>query len=331
MMQKEKSQKLLFVLGILPRSGTHFLANLIAQHSDCVHSIIPEDFILEKSNNLKKNIGKLTGNWKDQLKLEEPEYSILNKILYNSIGNSFKDFLFETKENAAILKKKNKEDSNINSIENKYLITKTPSVVNIKNFLDFFPNEKVLVIVRDGRMLVESYVNSFSKNREEAIREWAAGARSIKEFNIEAHSKSVSLIKYEELHLNTEVKLKEILSFLELDVSRINLETALNLPVFGSSTFKRGKGEVHWWPVQKTTDFKPLENSANWPRKYHERFNWLTKEEMEFLGYTLTQFTSNKAYWMMYNYSLDFKWTLMLKIKNTRKLLIHIYQIVFNK
>ncbi len=154
--------------------------------------------------------------------------------------------------------------------------------------------------------------------------------RILGDFNINEHSQSVFVIKYEELYLNTEAKLKEILVFLGLDLDRINFKKAIDLPVLGSSSFKRGEGKVHWWPVKKTDDFKPLENTANWPRKYHERFNWLAKKEMELLGYTSKEFNEKKYYWIAYNHALDFQWILKLKAKNTIKLLIKIYCIIFN-
>ena len=327
MKEQQKETKVVFVLGIMPRSGTHFLANLLSQHMDCVHSLIPEDFIIQQSQAIKKTIQNLTLHWKSQLALEEKEFKFLNNILFEFIGNSVIDFLIKAKEHSHILKKKQNGYSNL---EKKIILTKTPSIVNIGNFFDFFPNEKLIVIVRDGRTLVESYVNSFNVNREASIREWADAVRILGDFNINEHSQSVFVIKYEELHLNTEAKLKEMLVFLGLDLERINFEKALNLPVLGSSSFKRGKGKVHWWPVTKTNDFKPLENTTNWPRKYHERFNWLAKNELEFLGYSSKEFKKKMYFWKTYNHAFDFMWFLRKKIKNSTILLIKIYRIINN-
>jgi hypothetical protein len=137
MIKTQEETKILFVLGIMPRSGTHFLANLLAQHTDCVHSLIPEDFIIQTSQSLKKTIENLTLNWKRQLELEEKEYTFLNKILFESIGKSFIDFLSKAKEHSYTLKKKIKQNDYFN-IENKFIIAKTPFIVNIGTFLIFF-------------------------------------------------------------------------------------------------------------------------------------------------------------------------------------------------
>ena len=67
----------------------------------------------------------------------------------------------------------------------KKLITSTPSVENIHNFFKLFPNVPLLILVRDGRAVVESGVRSFNWNYEQAIREWNRSAQTIIRFDQE--------------------------------------------------------------------------------------------------------------------------------------------------
>ena len=83
------------------------------------------------------------------------------------------------------------------------------------------------------------------------------------------------IVRYEDLHTQTEAEMRKILSFLCLDVSKYDFQTALNLPVVGSSTFKRPAGKVQWIPVMKTEEFDPLARASDWTRAMHERFNWI--------------------------------------------------------
>ena len=44
----------IFILGIMPRSGTHFLANLLCLHPDCTKSALPEDLLVSESALLRR-------------------------------------------------------------------------------------------------------------------------------------------------------------------------------------------------------------------------------------------------------------------------------------
>ena len=47
---------------------------------------------------------------------------------------------------------------------------------------DLFPDDYLIVLVRDGRAVVESKQRSFGETFESAAREWAAGAETILRF-----------------------------------------------------------------------------------------------------------------------------------------------------
>jgi hypothetical protein len=102
--------------------------------------------------------------------------------------------------------------------------------------------------------------------------------------------------------------MRRILAFLGLSTETYSFESALNLPVVGSSTFKRPAGSVRWLPVKKTSDFDPLARASEWTRATHERFNWVAGKQLVRLGYTQTLYGRNNLPWTIWNKAMDLKW-----------------------
>lgn len=276
-----ENTEVLFILGITPRSGTHFLANLLCQHPDCTKSIVSEDALIAHSDKLSHYVRALVNSWNEQRPMEIPEQTNLTSLLYESIGEGLSHFLIKAKYQQNLRKK----SSPAVNVTKKYIITKTPTVHNITQFYNYFPNSKLLIIIRDGRDVLESSVQSFNYDRETTIRRWVKGSQDIAQFQKQHIGKPFLIVKYEDLHLYTQTEMEKILSFLSLDVSKYDFQAALNLPVVGSSSFKRGSGNVHWLPVQKNESFDPLNRAAHWTRQDHESFNRLAKTALEQWGY----------------------------------------------
>jgi hypothetical protein len=168
-------------------------------------------------------------------------------------------------------------------------------------FFKLFPDEKLIIIVRDGRTLVESIVSSFNYSRDKAIANWASAAKKIARFTENEKKHKFLVVKYEDLHTDTGVEMRKILNYLELDTGQYDFKAAANLPVVGSATFKRGEAGVHWMPVKKTDEFKPTERADGWTRAQHERFNRLAKNELIYFGYEPVEFSGNKHLWRLWN------------------------------
>jgi hypothetical protein len=194
-------------------------------------------------------------------------------------------------------------------------------VNNLKNFFSLFPQEKLLVLVRDGRSVVESNEVSFGVNREEVIREWAIAARQIHKLKKkwDAEGRQFLIVKYEELYQNTDREMRNMLMFLGLDADKYDFDKALNAPVVGSSVFKRNGGEVHWNPVEKTPEFNPIARSAGWTRWQHERFNWLASKELTLFGYEPVKFKEGNPLISLRNYVCDFVYAMRKWRRRFRK------------
>ncbi|MFB9840818.1 sulfotransferase family protein [Mucilaginibacter ginsenosidivorans] len=307
---QEEGLNFVFIQGIMPRSGTHYLMHLLCLHQKCRRSVLVEDGLLARSSLLMKYIERSNRQWVVDADL--PEDMEAEQLLAEGLGEGLRIFLKRLTQQA--LDQKKIPVTETCDMDYRYMVTKTPNVSNLKNFFRLFPDEKLIILIRDGRSLVESINLSFKYNREAATRDWANAARDIfeiqKQWTVEG--KQFLVIKYEELYANTENEMRKILSFLDLDTARYDFEKALNSPVIGSSVFKRGAGPVHWEPVDKTAEFNPLQRSAKWNRKQHERFNWLAGKELIMWGYDPIKPGRIKFLWVLTNYFYD--WGYALKI-----------------
>ena len=295
----------IFILGIMQRSGTNFLKDVVDLHPDCAFPGPPlvEDYLAQNADWLVKYAKSVANDWNALGR--GVDYSGLEEELGHFLGNGIVSFL-----QSRIAKKR--------------LLTKTPSVRNLKHFFELFPKARLIIVVRDGRAVVESGVKSFGWQYEDAFHQWAEAANIIIEFDKvhQASNHQYLIVRYEEVWNNLEDEVTKILRFLDLDRDRYDFDTALNLPVRGSSTVRSDSSDTMLWKaVEKPKNFNPLERWRNWDRAKHERFNWIAGHSMEAFGYELQQYNSNQSIWETRNRALDLKWQARsLLQKNYRQL-----------
>ena len=300
----------IFVLGIAERSGTTYLQDLLRLHPDCdVGGVeLDEDHLVAHSDLLVQYVTLISRHWKgavgvDQLEKEKGQ-------LYECLGAGLVNFLNSRLDSRVLLCGKSLRTKAV-----RRLVTKTPSVTNLHYFFKIFPHAPLLIIIRDGRAVVESSVKTFYRSYEQATREWARQARTILRFCAETQGDNkYVIIKYEDLYNDPERELRKILSFLRLDVGAYNLTAAVNLPLRGSSSLRREAGDVwrkgvapgiHWAAVQKTAEFNPLTRWSYWSRAKHERFNWIAGNYLSELGYARRSYDGNRFFWATWNFLLD--------------------------
>lgn len=284
----------IFLLGIHQRSGTNFLFNLLSLHPGCQPArVIMEDFLLSEAHLLRAYAERTYRRWNPRWRVGEqvgpPE------ALCRHLGDGLVAFLY----------------SQLETGYPRRMLTKTPTVRNLDLFARFFPEADLVIIVRDGRSLIESGVRSFGWRYEQAMRAYVSGARAIERVRASAASPRVRVIRYEDLHEDPEGQLRGLLPALGLDPSVYDFEAARRLPVSGSSDLRRnGAEEVHWKPVEKTEDFSPLRRWEGWSRSRHERYNWLAGREHTGLGYELRTYPGARLPWTLRNRLLDAGWGL---------------------
>jgi len=281
----------IFILGIMQRSGTNFLSDLLCAHPSCgTPTPIWEDFLVAKSDDLIRYVDAVGDCW-------GPGWGVADhtrESLAQSIGDGILEFLQDQCD----------EDR---------VVTKTPSVQNLDMFSRVFRGADLLILVRDGRSVVESGVNSFNWFRDSAIHKWADAAETIDKFS-EKHGrgeKSVRflIVQYEDLWTNPAKQLADIFNFLDLDADSYNFGLVRKLPVRGSSTHGRSQNsQVDWTPKEMTSDFDPMSRFRDWTRARHVRFNWVAGRYLTRFGYQPHYSHRQNPLWILWNLAMDLRW-----------------------
>jgi sulfotransferase family protein len=258
----------ILILGILPRSGTNYLWDLLLLHPSCApaRSPVREDLFLEHSDALVGFVESVRTSW-------DPRWGTfpddIGDHLLASLGDGLLAFLSED--------------------PHRRLLTKSPSVRHIDRIFSLFPTSRLLILVRDGRSVVQSCMTTFGWDLERGARAWARAADEIRAFIRDVpreHADRFLLVRYEDLIEDIDGALPKILAFLELDGERFDWDAASQLPVRGSSTYLgAGRDSIHWDPVPRGPDFDPLGRWRSWSREQHRRFEWIAGDQLRRLGY----------------------------------------------
>ncbi len=336
--QNQKSQincDPIFILGIMPRSGTNFIYNLLCLHSHCEGVGIrdmPEDTLLYNADLLNRYVSNVSSFWcrhglrgKDDLERQQNNLD-LKEMLFSSLGSGLMTYLERLNHFHGV----------------KPLVTKTPFVRNLKYFYQLFPNARLIILIRDGRAVVESNYKSFGMSYEVGMHRWEAAAQEIIAFDEIYRDSSYRylIVKYEDIIDDLRSEMKRVLEFLELELNAYDFETALNLPVFGSSEgFAKAReekaddpGDAGWKIVRKGRKFDPKSRWSQWSAAMQLRFHWIAGDSMIRLGYHDTEderfstFTKLDSLW---NIFLDWKWkfitALITKGQDIERMLHAIY------
>lgn len=261
MIQYKMTNDLAYITAPMNRSGTNFIAKIIQKSSDFnLPREIDEDYILENTDLFEHYFDET--RWNEKLR-KSPEFK--DQFL-SYIGDSISYFL----------KDKKLED-------NKRLLLKTPNPYKINNFYRLFPNGKLLIIVRDGRDVVESASKTFTyASSEHWMRKWRKGAQRVLDFMREhkdLENKNWIMVRYEKLVMCEEEEISKICNFLNINIEK---ETIKNLPLYGSS---ENNDEDFWTPKEKPEGFNPLKKWNHWSQEKLNKFKHIAGKELKELGY----------------------------------------------
>lgn len=171
-----------------------------------------------------------------------------------------------------------------------YVVPKTPSVEQLHNFPRLFPTAKLIILVRDGRAVAASGMQSFDWDFESAVRQWDHAAHEIISFKT-AYAETwpnFLIVRYEDIVNDTRGELRRIFRFLGLDEEKYDFDGAAKLPVRGSSELRsKHRQDIHWEPISRAADFDPLRRGEDLTAFERERFEWITGERLRFFGYAV--------------------------------------------
>ena len=251
----------IFVRGIMQRSGTNYLQDLLDLHPDVeAQTNVYEDHLFAESDLLIR-YAELTSNaWIGPA----TEGGSACDDLLRSLGDALAGYLSA-------------------GITRPWFVTKMPSMDGLRAASLLFPRAPVLVVVRDGRAVVASAVATFKVPFDREVTRWADGARAVLRLT-RTGSPNVMVVRYEDLVSNSRETMTSVLEHVGLDVSSYPFDSALALPVRGSSELA-GRDGVHWKPVERAS-ISPELRGANLSAVQLANFDRLAGAELEALGYS---------------------------------------------
>lgn len=276
---------MIYVSGVSPRSGTNWLSDLIVRHPKCKRGLAEEDNFVRFSHHLIEYIEDLKNRWRSDWTAQRAE---MDKLILRAFGAGLKRVLEIGSSNNVDLSQFSEDQNPLEwPSSDKRVITKTPYVKNINFFFKIFPDTPLIILVRDGRSVVESAMRTFGWKFDTAARRWRDAAKMILEFDEKKDDNlPYYIVRYEDLYKDTICELESLFDFLSLDTAVYDFEEAVEAPVVGSSTYGQKGGEVDWKPVEKKEDFDPLRRWEAWSGARHDRFSWIAGDELEAFGYT---------------------------------------------
>lgn len=250
----------IFVRGIMQRSGTNYLQDLLHLHPDVqAQTHVYEDHLFADSDLLVRFAQLTTSAWHGPATARG---SACDDLL-RSLGDALSGYL------AA-------------GITTPWFVTKMPNMDGLDAAPLLFPDAPILVVVRDGRAVVESAITTFEVPFDREAARWADGARAVIRLS-RSGSPNVMVVRYEDMMSNVHETMTSVLEHVGLDVSTFPFQSAQSLPVRGSSELADGHG-VHWTPVERNS-INPERRGTALSAEHRAVFDRLAGAELEALGY----------------------------------------------
>jgi protein-tyrosine sulfotransferase len=169
----------------------------------------------------------------------------------------------------------------------KRILLKVSGAQYLHRFYDVFPHEALLLLIRDGRDVVHSTINTWPQFRFwMACLRWKRAAEM--SFYVQNKFKHEGRLfwcgRFEAAIQDPHEFVKQACEQLELDDSVYPWESIGNQPVMGSSSLNR-RGNVRWEPVEKPEGFHPIGHWRQWSAYRRIVFKLIAGEMLTKLGY----------------------------------------------
>jgi hypothetical protein len=252
-----------FILGLTQRSGTNLLYRALLQHPDCAPARQPgEDYLLHEADLLTEYVSRVASHWNPDWNRSGARASDLAHSLGAGLVAHLRPY----------------EPCRV-------FVSKTPSVRNVGLLASFVPDARILVVVRDGRDVVESGVLGLGWRYRDAFQRWAQAADELVRFLEQSERPPVTVIRFESLVETPQDELGRALTACGLDLGRYPFEALAHLPVYGSSVLRGDRAELHWEPVSRPEDFDPVGRWKSWEDSLKREYDHVCGEAAQRLGY----------------------------------------------
>lgn len=251
----------LMVYGVAPRSGTNFVANLLALHPGFAPwpNLIWEVPFLRSVNHLlafeKEFFEDFTHNAE---RMQQYDFLPIFGASFIRYLHSFAD-------------------------EGKKVLLKEPDARNFAYFPLVFPHEQLLLLLRDGRDVVFSTIKTWPQTQfTDVCQRWNDSAKLMLKFSSKHQDNSnYWIMEYEDVLSNPVGFVKDACHRYSLEVSEFPFNEIESMPVFGSSTDSQKDGVVDWSThKQRPDNFKPVGRWNNWSLKEKSIFKRIAGETL---------------------------------------------------
>lgn len=245
----------LFVHGVLPRSGTNFLADAIAIHPHTV-----------------QNPGAL---WEFPLLYVASGADALQReftFMFPPNGKVMKQYemlAYLASGWMKVLQAQSKQH---------HMLFKSPHMQYVALFPALFPRDRMLILLRDGRDVLHSSLATFGhrwsgKSFAAMAAEWAAAVELALSFSTGGAlaCDQARVVRYEDLVHQGRPAMEQVLAHCGLDGSLYDWASFENLPLRGSSTNKAVL-EQKWQQEKRPETFNPVGRWHDWPQARKECF-----------------------------------------------------------
>lgn len=278
------SSPYIFIRGIMPRSGTNFIADALSCHPAVCRD--PGGFWEFSPFRAQPSLDK----YLDKIEGSKHASEFRAKEFFPYIGEAWGRFL-SCPPHAEVM------------------LLKEPSVDYLDAMIGMFPRSKVLFMVRDGRDIVSSLLKAgfgfprFSiLNRHHwrrmlpgedfriLCRQLAAAGKKLNMFLqssfVKENPGQFRVVCFEALFENTEETVRDLLTWSGLDLGCYDWERLQSMPVRGSSFLRESTGKMNFEKgVARPSDFNPVGRSTSWTNRQRAYYEKTAGAEMKSFGY----------------------------------------------
>ncbi|MEZ5824010.1 MAG: sulfotransferase [Geminicoccaceae bacterium] len=255
----------IFVHGVQPRSGTNFVANALSLHPET--TAFPDDIWEYPLLHMAPGARALRDEILSLFPANEDKLPPLAPLVLVAAGW-------------------------LRSLEQRHpegrLLFKSPHVRGLSLFSALFPDDRLVVCLRDGRDIAASSEATFKdgllgKSFRQLAHEWRQATDAALDL-ADSGSGPFPLLRYEDLVADPPGTMHGLLRELGLDPASYPFEKLEALPVFGSSTDER-KDDDRWRPRERDRDFSPVGRWTDWPDAKKKRFDRIAGATLKRAGY----------------------------------------------
>ncbi len=267
-----RADRPVFLIGIHRRCGSNFLFDALRLHPRFQAPLpLAEDYLLQYAHLLRRYVDRTASEQYEKRFPDKPEeYAACREGMLRALGDGLLGFLQGYIQ------------------PGRRLLSKTPDPWGLDLFFELFPEALLILMLRDGRDVVESSHRSWPyHSRAYWMQAFANNARTVLRFaeTLPAERRpQVLVVRYEAL-LASRDALQRVLQHVGIAANDYDWDALDRLPVRGSSVARGGRKELHWQPVEKPADFRPVGRSRDWSWWNRFQFRRMVGKEFEALGY----------------------------------------------